>query len=171
MKDGSNAPKERINITYKAKTNGQETEVELPLKLMVMSNLTGSPDKRPLEERETLQINKINFNQVMQKLDINSSFSVKNTLGTGAEELDVNLKISSMKDFSPDSIAKQIPELNKLLQLREALMALKGPMGNIPDFRKAVLNALKDEKTKEKLLLEIKAEESNDKSNHSKDKK
>lgn len=156
--DGSIAPKERINITYKAKTNGQNSDVELPLKLMVMSNLTGKADKQPLDEREPLQINKVNFNKVMQKLDINSQFSVKNTLGTGAEELDVNIKIASMKDFSPDSIVKQVPELNKLMQLREALMALKGPMGNIPDFRKAVLAALKDEKIKEKLLLEIKEE-------------
>ncbi|EAI9940204.1 type VI secretion system contractile sheath small subunit, partial [Campylobacter coli] len=149
---------ERINITYKAKTNGQNEDVELPLKLMVMANLKGK-NETPLEEREILQINKINFDQVMRKLDITTSFSVKNTLGTGAEELDVKLNIASMKDFSPDSLAKQIPELNKLLQLREALMALKGPMGNIPDFRKAVLEALKNEKTKEKLLLEIKQEE------------
>lgn len=156
--DGSIAPKERINITYKAKTNGQNSDVELPLKLMVMSNLTGGADKQPLDEREILQINKVNFNKVMQKLNINTQFSVKNTLGTGAEELEVNLKISSMKDFSPDSIVRQVPELDKLMQLREALMALKGPMGNIPDFRKAVLAALKDEKTKEKLLLEIKEE-------------
>ncbi|EAK1701575.1 type VI secretion system contractile sheath small subunit, partial [Campylobacter coli] len=152
------APKERINITYKAKTNGQNEDVELPLKLMVMANLKGK-NETPLEEREILQINKINFDQVMRKLNITTSFSVKNTLGTGAEELDVKLNIASMKDFSPDSLAKQIPELNKLLQLREALMALKGPMGNIPDFRKAVLEALKNEKTKEKLLLEIKQEE------------
>lgn len=158
MFDGSNAPKERINITYKTKTNGQEADVELPLKLMVMANLTGKADKQPLEEREILQINKVNFNQVMQKLDISSQFSVKNTLGTGAEEIEINLNISSMKDFSPDNIARQVPELNKLIQLREALMSLKGPMGNIPDFRKAVLAALKDEKTKEKLLLEIKEE-------------
>ncbi|AOH50959.1 type VI secretion system contractile sheath small subunit [Campylobacter coli] len=158
MSDGSYAPKERINITYKAKTNGQNEDVELPLKLMVMANLKGK-NETPLEEREILQINKINFDQVMRKLDITTSFSVKNTLGTGAEELDVKLNIASMKDFSPDSLAKQIPELNKLLQLREALMALKGPMGNIPDFRKAVLEALKNEKTKEKLLLEIKQEE------------
>ncbi|EIB8568973.1 type VI secretion system contractile sheath small subunit, partial [Campylobacter coli] len=143
---------------YKAKTNGQNEDVELPLKLMVMANLKGK-NETPLEEREILQINKINFDQVMRKLDITTSFSVKNTLGTGAEELDVKLNIASMKDFSPDSLAKQIPELNKLLQLREALMALKGPMGNIPDFRKAVLEALKNEKTKEKLLLEIKQEE------------
>lgn len=158
MSDGSYAPKERINITYKAKTNGQNEDVELPLKLMVMANLKGK-NETPLEEREILQINKINFDQVMRKLNITTSFSVKNTLGTGAEELDIKLNIASMKDFSPDSLAKQIPELNKLLQLREALMALKGPMGNIPDFRKAVLEALKNEKTKEKLLLEIKQEE------------
>ncbi|ECR3144029.1 type VI secretion system contractile sheath small subunit [Campylobacter coli] len=158
MSDGSYAPKERINITYKAKTNGQNEDVELPLKLMVMANLKGK-NETPLEEREILQINKINFDQVMRKLNITTSFSVKNTLGTRAEELDVKLNIASMKDFSPDSLAKQIPELNKLLQLREALMALKGPMGNIPDFRKAVLEALKNEKTKEKLLLEIKQEE------------
>ena len=32
-------------------------------------------------------------------------------------------------------------------------------MGNIPNFRKAVAEALKDEKTKAQLLLEIKQEE------------
>ncbi|MCW0186487.1 type VI secretion system contractile sheath small subunit [Campylobacter lari] len=157
MSDGSSAPKERINITYKAKTNGQNAEIELPLKLMIMANLTGKNEQN-LEDREIVSINKINFNQVMQKLDIKTQFNVKNTLGGGAEELDINLKISSMKDFSPDNIVQQVPELNKLMCLREALMALKGPMGNIPNFRKAVLDALKNEKTKEQLLLEIKKE-------------
>lgn len=159
MSDGSSSPKERINITYKAKTNGQNSEVELPLKLMVLSNLTGSNNEQPIEEREVLQINKLNFNQVMEKLNIHTSFSVKNTLNDEAEELGVNLNIASIKDFSPDNIAQQIPELKKLLQLREALMALKGPMGNIPNFRKAVLEALKDKDTREKLLLEIKQED------------
>lgn len=43
--------KERINITYKAKTNGQNEDVELPLKLMVMANLKGK-NETPLEERK-----------------------------------------------------------------------------------------------------------------------
>lgn len=159
MSDGSSSPKERINITYKTKTNGQNGEVELPLKLMVLSNLIGGDSEQPIEEREVLQINKLNFNQVMKKLNINTSFSVKNTLNNEAEELEVNLNITSIKDFSPDNIAQQIPELKKLLQLREALMALKGPMGNIPNFRKAVLEALKNKDTREKLLLEIKQED------------
>jgi len=155
MAENSVAPKERINITYKTKTNNQEADVELPLKLMVMANLTGYNDT-PLEEREVVSINKINFDQVMQKMDIKTNFTVENKLGLGPDEINVELKISNMKDFSPDNIAKQIPEINQLLELRKALVSLKGPMGNIPDFRKAVLDALKDKKTKQELLLEIK---------------
>lgn len=155
MAENSVAPKERINITYKTKTNNQEADVELPLKLMVMANLTGHNDT-PLEEREVVSINKINFDQVMQKMDIKTNFTVENKLGLGSDEINIELKISNMKDFSPDNIAKQIPETNQLLELRKALVSLKGPMGNIPDFRKAVLDALKDKKTKQELLLEIK---------------
>lgn len=155
MAENSVAPKERINITYKTKTNNQEADVELPLKLMVMANLTGYNDT-PLEEREVVSINKINFDQVMQKMDIKTNFTVENKLGLGSDEINIELKISNMKDFSPDNIAKQIPEINQLLELRKALVSLKGPMGNIPDFRKAVLDALKDKKTKQELLLEIK---------------
>lgn len=154
MAENSTPPKERINITYKSKTGGQTPEIELPLKLMVMANFTGG-NKVPLEERGLTSINKHNFNQVMQKMQIESHFSVKNTLSQDADELNVNLKVENMKDFTPDSIANQVPELNKLLKLREALIALKGPMGNIPDFRKAVLEALKNKDIKEKLLLEI----------------
>lgn len=154
MAENSTPPKERINITYKSKTNGQNPEIELPLKLLVMANFTGGNDV-PLEERESVSINKNNFNQVMQKMDIKKHFGVKNVLHQDSDTLNVNLKISNMKDFAPDNIAEQIPELNKLLKLREALVALKGPIGNIPDFRKAVLEALKDKNTKEKLLLEI----------------
>lgn len=157
MAEGSSAPKERINITYQSKTNGQSAEIEIPLKLAVMASFTEN-NAIPLEEREAISINKNNFDQVMQKMGVKTHFSVKNTLNSEVDQLDVNLKIEGIKDFSPDNIAKQVPELNKLLQLREALLALKGPMGNIPDFRKAVLEALKDEKTKQKLLLEIKAE-------------
>ena len=155
MAENSVAPKERINITYKTKTNNQEADVELPLKLMIMANLTGYNDT-PLEEREVVSINKINFDQVMQKMDIKTNFTVENQLGLGSDEINIELKISNMKDFSPDNIAKQIPEINQLLELRKALVSIKGPMGNIPDFRKAVLDALKDKKTKQELLLEIK---------------
>lgn len=163
MSDGSNAPKERINISYKAKTNGAAAEVELPLKLMVMSNFTGDTANIPLEERETVSINKVNFNKVMEQMGITTNFNVKNTITPDADEMSINLNIKSMADFSPDNIVKQVPELQKLMALREALTALKGPMGNVPEFRKKLLSILNDAEKKEQLMLEIaKSKESND---------
>jgi type VI secretion system protein ImpB len=60
-----------------------------------------------------------------------------------------------MKDFDPDAIAKQVPELSKLLELREALVALKGPLGNVPAFRKQLQTLLADESAREKLASEL----------------
>ncbi|MCR4942008.1 MAG: type VI secretion system contractile sheath small subunit [Campylobacter sp.] len=155
MADGSLPPKERINISYKAKTNGQEADVELPLKLMVVANFSGE-NQTPLEDRKAITINKHNFNDVMQNMDIKKNFYVNNKLGIGKDEIDINLSFTSMQDFSPDSVAKQVPEIAKLIELRKALVALKGPMGNIPEFKKAILEAAKDKKAKKELLLEIK---------------
>lgn len=163
MSDGSNAPKERINISYKAKTDGVSADVELPLKLMVMSNFTGDTANVPLEERETVSINKVNFNKVMDKMNITTNFTVKNTISPDADEMSINLNIKSMADFSPDNIVKQVPELQKLMALREALTALKGPMGNVPEFRKKLLSILSDSEKREQLMLEIaKSKENND---------
>ena len=155
MSDGSNAPKERINISYKAKTNGAAADVELPLKLMVMSNFTSDTNNIPLEEREPVSINKVNFNKVMEQMGITTNFNVKNTISPDADEMSINLNIKSMTDFSPDNIVKQVPELQKLMALREALTALKGPMGNVPEFRKKLLAILRDAEKKEQLMLEI----------------
>ena len=69
--------------------------------------------------------------------------------------MNVSLKFESMKDFNPESIAKNTPELNRLLELRESLTALKGPLSNIPEFRKKIQELIKDDKTRELLLKEL----------------
>jgi type VI secretion system protein ImpB len=56
-------------------------------------------------------------------------------------------------------VARQVPELNKMLQLREALAALKGPMGNFPAFRKKIQQIISDDATRDKILKEIGAGE------------
>ena len=65
-KDQTVAPKERINIVYKPATNMDE-EKELPLKLLVIGDFTGRADETPVEERERIDINKDNFNDVLRE--------------------------------------------------------------------------------------------------------
>ena len=67
----------------------------------------------------------------------------------------VNLNFGGMKDFSPAEIAKQVPELKKLLELREALVGLKSPLGNSVAFRKKLEELLKDPAQREKLMKEL----------------
>ncbi|MEX0444597.1 MULTISPECIES: type VI secretion system contractile sheath small subunit [Xenorhabdus] len=153
---GSVAPKERINIKYVPNTGDQTAEVELPLNLLVIGDLKGKKEDTPIEERQTVSVNKNNFNAVMNEANINLTFNVPNRLEENSEDdLPVNLEIKSLSDFSPDNIAKKVPELNKLLELREALVALKGPLGNIPAFRARLQSLLDDESVREQLLKEL----------------
>lgn len=157
-KEASVAPKERINIVYKPATNMDE-DVELPLKLVVMGDFTGREDDTALEDRKRINVDKDNFNEVLAEQKIDVQLGVKDALNPNAEEgdeLGVNLSIRNMKDFQPDAIVQQVPELKGLLEVREALVALKGPLGNVKAFSKKLKEALADDTAREKLMKELK---------------
>jgi len=159
-KEGSVAPKERINIVYKPATGDGQEELELPLKLMVMGDFTNKEDDTAIEDRDVLSVDKNNFDEVLSAQNINLNFTVNNALSDEADdEIPVELSIGGMKDFEPESIARQVPEVNALLELREALTTLKGPMGNVPAFRKLLQSIVTDEDARKKLLDELEADE------------
>ncbi|MHC5308051.1 type VI secretion system contractile sheath small subunit [Bartonella sp. LJL80] len=155
-REGSVAPKERINIKYTPATLGQQEEKELPLRLFFVGDYTGRHEDTAIEERKVLSVDKNTFAKVMEEQNIRIDITVPNTLsGNKDDELKVSLNIASLSDFSPDAIAKQIPEIKKLLDLRENINALKGPLGNMPSFRNAVQNIIEDPQAREKILKEI----------------
>ena len=152
---GSVAPKERINIKYVPATGDEQAEVELPHKMLVLGDF-GLDDTRALEDRSVMRIDKHTFNDVLNDADVNLVMSVPSVLSAAPDaELAVSLQFKTINDFGPDSIARQVPELNKLLELREALVALKGPLGNVPTFRKQLQHLLNSEQARKQLAQEL----------------
>ena len=156
-KEGSVAPKERINVTFKPSTGEGMEEMELPLKLMMIGDYTLVQDEQKLEDRKAININKNNFNEVLENHDLGLTLQVPNRLSDNAtdDELAVNLQFKTMKDFDPASLVQQVPEMKALMELRDALVALKGPLGNVPSFRKAIEEVLTDQNAREKVLAEL----------------
>ena len=127
--EGSVAPKERVNIVYKSAIDDMSEDVELPLKMLMLGDYTGKADDTVVEERETVNVDKDSFDSVMKAYKLSIDLNVPNRLDEENDQLTTSLKFDSMKDFSPDSIANQVPELKSLLELRKALLALKGTVG------------------------------------------
>ncbi len=157
-KDATVAPKERINIKYVPATGDQQQEVELPLKMMVTGDFKGHPEDTPLEDRAAINVNQQNFNSVMEESNLSTAITVDDHL-SGEEDgtLNIDLKFNTLQDFTPDKIVKSVPELQKIMELREALVALKGPLGNIPAFRKKLQDLLADDASRTKLASELEA--------------
>ncbi len=154
--DQSVAPKERVNITYKPATGDRQSEVELPLKMLFVGDYTGRADERALEDRKPINIDKDNFQQVLGEHNVALSVTVPNRLTEekGAE-IAATLKFKKLSDFGPDAVAEQIPEIRTLVELRAALTALKGPLGNVPAFRKKIQAVLGDGAARARLLGEL----------------
>jgi len=156
-KEGSVAPKERINIVYKPETGDAQEEVELPFRFLVVGDFNGRESEQPIEEREVINIDKDNFDAVLEAQNVGVGFSVANKLSDSGEtdELPVDIRFKKLRDFSPDGICEQVPELRKMIELREALSTLKGPLSNIPGFRKRLQAILDDPEQQHRLIDEL----------------
>jgi type VI secretion system protein ImpB len=155
-KQASVAPKERINITYKPAIGDAREDIELPLQLLFIGDYTGKPDPRPVEDRKPINIDKDNFQQVLAEQNLSIDLSVPDQLsGEKDSHLAVSLKFRQLGDFGPEAVAEQVPELKRLLELRKALTALKGPLGNVPAFKRKIQALLNDSGAREKLVKEL----------------
>lgn len=162
--DGSVAPKERVNIVYKSATGDAQEQVELPFRQLVLGDFTLRDETQPLDERTPINVDKDTFNDVLKAQELSLQFGIPDRLsdnGESDEQLNVSLKFESMKDFQPDSLVEQVPELQQLIALRDALKALTGPLGNVPDFRRRLEGLIRDEGARERLLEELGVQDQN----------
>ena len=148
-------PPARINLFLEVATGGAKKKMELPLRLLVMGDFLGRETGEDVADREIININKDNFEDVLRSSELNLEYTVADKLRGGDNEMKINLDIDSMKAFSPEQVARQIPELSKLLATRNLLQDLRNRLISMGDFRKQLEAVIKDDALREKLLSEL----------------
>ncbi|WP_339025670.1 type VI secretion system contractile sheath small subunit [Leclercia pneumoniae] len=150
-------PKARINLKLSLHTGGAQKKVELPLKLLTMGDFSNGKESRPLSEREKINVNKNNFNSVLSEFNPEVNLSVKNTLANSDSAENVKLSFSDIKDFEPEQVARQIPQLRAMLAMRNLLRDLKSNLLDNATFRKELEKILKDPALSQELRDEMSA--------------
>lgn len=118
--------KPRVHITYDVETEGAAVRRELPFIVGVMGDFSGKSYEplRPLRDRKFVQVDRDNFDDVLNRMTPGVQFRVDNTLADDGTEIAVDLKFKSMDDFEPASVVQQVEPLRKLLEARNKLRDL-----------------------------------------------
>jgi len=150
-------PKARVNIKLDLHTGGAQKKVELPLKLLTVGDFSNGKAEGTLSEREKINVNKNNFNSVLADLNPEVNLTVKNTLANDGSEENIRLQFQEMKDFEPEQVARQIPQLRAMLAMRNLLRDLKSNLLDNVTFRKELEKILKDPTLSDELRNELNA--------------
>ena len=145
------APKERINIVYKSVQEDINVEKELPLKILVIGEFGNYQQKSNLPDRNVIKVNKENFDNVIGGMDVKLNLDIV----VDTEVYNQTTAIERINDFSPDKLVGKLDRVDELLRMRNALLMLKGPIGNIPDFRKILESVLQDPVQREMLERQL----------------
>lgn len=148
-------PPARVNITLDVETNGASSKKELPLKMLMLGNFSHGHATGNISDRDRIDINKQTFNHVLNAMNPTIHFDVENKLSVTDDELPVSLSFNSMNDFKPENIIEKVPELQKLMAMRNLLKDLKASIIDNKTFRKALESILNDTDGAKKLLKEL----------------
>jgi len=109
---------ERINLTFNDHLNH---EVELPFRIVVLSNITADEQAEDLTEHKVLKID-ASISDILARQNISLKLALENHLKPHVDEaLLVNYALNSLEDFSPENLIRGIPELRQALKMHTLL--------------------------------------------------
>jgi type VI secretion system protein ImpB len=119
----------RVQMTYDVEVGGDMENKELPFVVGVLGDFGGNPaaPQKRLKERNFVNIDSNNFDEVLAGVNPVLNFQVPNRLG-GEGEFPVELRFGSMQDFRPEAIVRQVQPLSKLLEARSKLADLRNKL-------------------------------------------
>lgn len=116
----------RVHITYDVEIGDAIEMKEIPFVVGVLADLSGKPEEPlpKLKDRKFIEIDRDNFNNVLEGMKPRLAFKVDNKLTGEDTRMAVELRFKSIDDFHPESVVKQITPLQKLLDARQRLSDL-----------------------------------------------
>ena len=136
----------RVHIEYEVETFGSRQKVELPFVMGVMSDLSGKSlvEKKTLADRDFTEFDMDNFDQRMAAIAPRAAFNVENTLAGDGSKVAVDLTFKSMDEFNPGAVAKKVPALAQLLEVRQQINDLMVYMDGKDGAQELLDKLLKD---------------------------
>lgn len=149
--------KPRVHISYEVETEGATVKKELPFVVGVMGDFSGDPTTplKSLKDRKFVQIDRDNFNSAMARMTPGVNLKVENTLAGDGSEMAVDLKFSSMDDFSPEKIVQQVDPLKKLQQTRDQLRDLLTKADRSEDLENVLEKVLSNDENLKSMSSEL----------------
>ena len=148
----------RIQISYEVETGGAIEMKELPFLMGVLGDFTGQPTEPlpKLKDRKFVEVTPDNFDEVLASMKPHLQFTVEDKLSEESDKkLGIDLNFRSLDDFSPDAVAKQVPALNKLLELRTELANLRANLQTNEKLDEVLQATLGDADKMNKLRSEL----------------
>jgi len=147
----SEIPKARVNITLDVETGQGKEKKELPLKLLVLGDFSGADSTTKLSMKP-----RVSVKNAFQALKPSTSFLVDNLIKNEGSQMHIDLNFKGIKDFHPDQIVMQVPELKRLVAMRNLLKDLKANVIDNEQFRKALETTVKDKSRVQHLSDQLK---------------
>jgi len=120
----------RVQITYDVEIGDAIETKELPFVLGVLGDYSGHV-KAPLpklKERNFVQIDRDNFDEVLKGVAPRLAMRVDNKLKDDNSQFGIELNFESLSDFEPQNVVEQIEPLKCLLDARRRLADLRNKM-------------------------------------------
>ena len=158
----------RVHITYDVEKEGAIEMKEIPFVVGVMGDYSGKPDEPlpKLKDRKFIEIDRDNFNNVLEGMKPRLAFKVDNRLTEDDTKMAVELRFKSMDDFHPEQVARQVSPVSKLVDARNRLSDLLAKLDGNDDLDELLQDVIASTDTLEQLGQEVgagKTEEEDDK--------
>jgi type VI secretion system protein ImpB len=120
----------RVQMTYDVEIGDAIENKELPFVVGVLGDFGTDPDapKKRLKDRNFVNVDADNFDEVLGGVAPATSFRVPNHLSAEGGEFAVQLQFKQMDDFRPEAVVQQVAPLKGLLDARAKLADLRNKL-------------------------------------------